>query len=94
MWSLAKVRNGFADLQNERFHTFAVKYDGNIVGELKYAGRPKSAGGAAWRGRIFNSKRHGGGDVVFYDPRKEAVLTWFKNDAIRFVEENLNERQG
>jgi hypothetical protein len=78
MWTLAKVLNGFADLPNEKFHTFAVKYDGDIVGELKWKYRPKNAGGYAWQGKIFNSKKNFGMDVSFYDKNKVKVLEWFK----------------
>ena len=45
MWTLAKVRDGFADLPSEKYHTFAVKRDGEIVGQLKWKYRPKNAGG-------------------------------------------------
>jgi hypothetical protein len=78
MWSLAKVRDGFADLGNEKFHTFAIKRDGEVVGQLKWTYRPKNAGGYAWQGKIFKSKKHFGMDVSFFDKRKETVLAWFK----------------
>ena len=65
-WALAKVMNGFADLGNEKFHTFAVKRDGEVVGQLKWTYRPKNAGGYAWQGKIFKSKN------------KKNVLNWFK----------------
>lgn len=78
MWSMAKVLNGFADLQNERFHTFAIKKDGKVVGELKWTSRPKNAGGPAWRGKLFNSPKHHGMDVVYFSSKKENVLHWFK----------------
>lgn len=78
MWTLAKVLNGFADLPMERLHTFAVKHNGNVVGELKWVYRPKNAGGYAWRGKIFNSKHHFGMDVTFFDKDKRTVLDWFK----------------
>ena len=77
-WSLAKVMNGFADLGNEKFHTFAIKRDGEVVGQLKWTYRPKNAGGYAWQGKIFKSKKHFGMDVSFFDKRKETVLAWFK----------------
>jgi len=77
-WTIAKVLNGFADLPNEKFHTFAVKKNGKIVGELAWKYRPKNAGGYAWQGKLFNA-RHGM-DVVFFDKRKENVLNWFKSD--------------
>ena len=77
-WTAAKVRNGFADLPSEKFHTFAIKKDGEIVGELAWKYRPKNAGGYAWQGKLFNSKKHFGMDVVFYDKNKQAVLEWFK----------------
>lgn len=79
MWTLAKVRNGFADLSNEKFHTFAIKHDGVVIGELAWKYRPKNAGGYAWQGKIFNSKKHYGMDVSFYDKNKENVLNWFKD---------------
>ena len=77
-WTLAKVLNGFADLPNEKFHTFAVKKNGVVVGQLAWKYRPKNAGGYAWQGLFFNSKKHYGMDVSFYDKRKENVLEWFK----------------
>ena len=78
MWSLAKVRDGFADLGNEKFHTFAIKCDGEVVGQLKWTYRPKNAGGYAWQGKLFNSKNHPGAVVCFYDKNKKNVLNWFK----------------
>ena len=89
LWTLAKVLNGFADLPNEKFHTFAVKFNGVVVGELAWKYRPKNAGGYAWQGKIFNSPVHYGMDVTFYDKRKETVLEWFKNDAIKHIAQNL-----
>lgn len=86
MWTLAKVLNGFADLPNERFHTFAVKYNGEVIGELKFAGRPKNAGGPAWRGTIFNSKKHFGMNVTFFDSRKAKVLEWFKTEGHNYLD--------
>lgn len=77
-WALAKVLNGFADLPNEKFHTFAVKKNGEVVGELAWKYRPKNAGGYAWQGKLFNSKKHYGMDVSFFDKNKETVLKWFK----------------
>lgn len=77
-WALAKVRDGFADLPNENFHTFAVKKDGVVVGQLKWTYRPKNAGGYAWQGKIFKSKKHYGMDVSFFDKNKQNVLNWFK----------------
>ncbi len=83
-WTLAKVKNGFDDLANERFHTFAIKCDGNVVGELKYEhGRWKSAGGPAWRGKLFKSPKHYGMDVVYYSRDKKNVLHWFKTGECR-----------
>ncbi len=78
MWALAKVRDGFADLSNEKFHTFAVKYNNEIVGQLKWKYRPKNAGGYAWQGLWFKSKKHYGMDVSFFDKDKKKVLNWFK----------------
>ena len=78
MWSLAKVRDGFADLGNEKFHTFAIKRDGEVVGQLKWTYRPKNAGGYAWQGKLFKSKKHFGMDVSFFDKNKQNVLNWFK----------------
>jgi hypothetical protein len=78
MWSLAKVRDGFADLGNEKFHTFAIKCDGEVVGQLKWTYRPKNAGGYAWQGKLFNSNNHPGAVVCFYDKNKKNVLNWFK----------------
>lgn len=78
MWSLAKVKNGFADLSNEKFHTFAVKYDGKVVGELAWKYRPKNAGGYAWQGKVFGTPKSRGMDVTFYDKNKQKVLDWFK----------------
>lgn len=77
-WTIAKVLNGFADLPNEKFHTFAIKRNGEVVGELAWKYRPKNAGGYAWQGKVFNSKKHYGMDVSFFDKRKENVLAWFK----------------
>ena len=91
MWTLAKVLNGFADLQNERFHTFAVKYNGVVVGQLKFASRPKNAGGAAWQGKIFNSPKHYGMDVSFFGKNKQEVLEWFKNEGPKNI--NLPETE-
>lgn len=79
MWTLAKVLNGFADLQNERFHTFMIKKNGEIVGELKFASRPKNAGGPAWRAKLFNAE-YCGMDVCFYSKNKQEVLNWVKTD--------------
>jgi hypothetical protein len=78
MWTLAKVRDGFADLGNEKFHTFAIKCDGEVIGQLKWTYRPKNAGGYAWQGKLFNSKNHPGAVVCFYDKNKQNVLNWFK----------------
>lgn len=78
MWTLAKVRDGFADLGNEKFHTFAIKRDGEVVGQLKWKYRPKNAGGYAWQGLLFNSPKHGGMHVSFFDKNKNNVLNWFK----------------
>lgn len=77
-WAIAKVLNGFADLPNEKFHTFAIKHDGEVVGELKWKCRPKNAGGYTWQGKLFNSKKHYGMDVSFFDKNKQNVLEWFK----------------
>jgi hypothetical protein len=77
-WALAKVMNGFADLSNEKFHTFAIKCDGEVIGQLKWTYRPKNAGGYAWQGKIFKSKKHFGMDVSFFDKNKQNVLKWFK----------------
>jgi len=77
-WALAKVLDGFADLPNEKFHTFAVKKNGEVVGQLKWKYRPKNAGGYAWQGLIFKSKKHYGMDVCFFDKSKKNVLDWFK----------------
>ena len=77
-WALAKVLDGFADLPNEKFHTFAVKKNGEVVGQLKWKYRPKNAGGYAWQGLIFKSKKHYGMDVSFFDKSKQNVLKWFK----------------
>jgi hypothetical protein len=79
-WALAKVMNGFADLTNEKFHTFAVKKNGEIVGQLAWKYRPKNAGGYAWQGKLLKSKKHFGMDVVFYHSSKQKVLEWFKED--------------
>jgi hypothetical protein len=86
MWTLAKVLNGFADLQNERFHTFAVKYNGKVVGQLKFTSRPKNAGGPAWQGKIFNSTKHFGMDVSFFGKNKQEVLEWFKTEGPRHID--------
>ena len=77
-WALAKVKDGFADLGNEKFHTFAVKKNGEVVGQLKWMYRPKNAGGYAWQGKLFKSKKHFGMDVSFFDKNKQNVLKWFK----------------
>ena len=77
-WALAKVMNSFADLGNEKFHTFAIKRDGEVVGQLKWTYRPKNAGGYAWQGKLFKSKKHFGMDVSFFDKNKQNVLKWFK----------------
>jgi hypothetical protein len=88
MWTIAKVRNGFHDLPSDRFHTFVVKYEGEIVGELKFdRGRWKSAGGPAWKGTLFKTSLHGRTDssgcagVVHYSKDKRKVLDWFKTGA-------------
>jgi hypothetical protein len=85
MWAIAKVRNGFHDLPSDRFHTFAILKDGEIVGELKFdRGRWKSAGGPAWKGTLFKTSLHGRTDssgcagVVYYSKDKRKVLDWFK----------------
>jgi len=85
MWTIAKVRDGFADLPNERFHTFAVKYDGEVVGKLRFdRGRWKSAGGPAWQGILFKTKLHGQdygsgcSGISYYNKDKRKVLEWFK----------------
>jgi hypothetical protein len=77
-WALAKVMNGFADLSNEKFHTFAVKKNGVIVGELAWKYRPKNAGGYAWQGKLFATAKSHGAVVCFYDKNKQNVLKWFK----------------
>lgn len=78
MWTIAKVRDGFSDLPYEKFHTFAVKRNGQIIGQLKWTNRAKNAGGAAWQGKVFKSPRHYGMDVSFFHSRKDEVLKWFK----------------
>lgn len=78
-WTIAKVLDGFADLPNEKFHTFAIKRDGEVVGQLKWTYRPKNAGGYAWQGKFFNSEKHFGMTVSFFDKNKKNVLDWFKN---------------
>jgi hypothetical protein len=78
MWTLAKVRDGFADLGNEKFHTFAIKRDSEVIGQLKWQYRPKNAGGYAWQGKQFNSKNYPGAVVCFYDKSKDNVVNWFK----------------
>lgn len=85
MWTIAKVLDGFADLPNERFHTFAVKYDGEVVGKLKFdRGRWKSAGGPAWQGTLFKTTLHGQDygsvctGISYYSKDKRKVLAWFK----------------
>jgi len=86
MWTIAKVRNGFHDLPNDRFHTFAVKYDGEVVGELKFdRGRWKSAGGPAWQGTLYKTSLHnpiGAGPgcvgISYHNKDKRKVLEWFK----------------
>jgi|FreactTroBogLake_1042271.scaffolds.fasta_scaffold00374_5 hypothetical protein len=90
MWTLAKVKNGFHDLPNERFHTFVIKNDGEIVGELKFdRARWKSAGGPAWKGTLFKTSLHnrtmssGCTGVTYYSKKKEDVLTWFKTGEVR-----------
>jgi len=82
VWTLAKVLNGFADLPNEKFHTFAIKHNGKVVGELAWKYRPKNAGGYAWQGKILNSKKHFGMNVSFYDKNKKNVLEWFKTHEV------------
>lgn len=82
MWTLAKVRDGFADLSSEKYHTFAIKCDGKVVGQLKWTYRPKNAGGYAWQGKLFKSEKHFGMDVSFFDKNKKNVLEWFKNGQI------------
>jgi len=77
-WALAKVMNGFADLGNEKFHTFAVKKNGVVVGELAWKYRPKNAGGYAWQGKLFATAKSYGAVVCFYDKNKQNVLKWFK----------------
>ena len=77
-WTLAKVMNGFADLPNEKFHTFAVKKNGEVVGQLAWKYRPKNAGGYAWQGTLFKASKYCGMDVSFFDKNKQNVLNWFK----------------
>lgn len=84
MWSLAKVLNGFADLGNERFHTFAIKKNDKVVGELKFASRPKNAGGPAWKAKLFNAGDCDM-DVCFYDKNKNKVLDWIKTDGYKHI---------
>ena len=85
MWTIAKVLDGFSDLPNERFHTFAVKYDGEVVGKLHFdRGRWKSAGGPAWQGTLFKTTLHGRDyisgctGISYYNKDKRKVLEWFK----------------
>lgn len=78
MWTFAKVKDGFADLPNEKFHTFVVKRDGKIVGTLKWTYRTKNAGGYAWQGKVFGTEKSYNMDVTFYDKNKQKVLDWFK----------------
>ena len=82
MWTLAKVKDGFADLPSDKYHTFAIKKDGEIVGQLKWKYRPKNAGGYAWQGLLFNSKKLCGMDVCCFDKNKKNVLEWFKTQEI------------
>jgi hypothetical protein len=86
MWTIAKVMNGFADLPNEKFHTFAIKYKGKVVGQLKWQYRPKNAGGSAWQSKLFNSKKHYGMDVSFFGSNKNDALAWFKNEGIKHLD--------
>lgn len=80
MWTIAKVKNGFADLPNERFHTFAIKRNGEVIGHLKYDhSRWKSAGGPAWKAEIYDTRKHPGADCVsFHSKDKNKVLEWVK----------------
>ncbi len=77
-WALAKVMDGFADLPSEKFHTFAVKKNGVVIGQLKWKYRPKNAGGYAWQGLLFGTDKTYGMQVSFYDKDKKKVLNWFK----------------
>ena len=87
MWTIAKVKNGFADLSNSRFHTFAILKDGEVVGELKFDhSRWKSAGGPAWKGMLHKPELHGNKSgpygnasvVCYYNKDRKNVLNWFK----------------
>lgn len=87
MWTLAKVLNGFADLQNERFHTFAIKKNGVVVGQLKFTSRPKNAGGPAWQAILFKCEYDM--DVSYFGKNKNEVLEWVKNDGNTRLERGL-----
>jgi hypothetical protein len=84
MWTFAKVLDGFHDLPNERFHTFAVKYDGEVVGKLRYNRGLRGGEGPAWQGTLFKTSLHGRNDpsgcvgVSYYNKDKHKVLDWFK----------------
>lgn len=51
-WAIAKVLDRCADMNNDHFHTFVIKRNGVIIGDLKWVRRWKSAGGGAWQARI------------------------------------------
>jgi hypothetical protein len=86
MWTIAKVKDGFADFPNERFHTFAILKDREVVGKLRYDGsRWKSAGGPAWQGTLFKTSLHGSigsgpncAGRAYHNKDKSKVLAWFK----------------
>jgi hypothetical protein len=77
-WTIAKVMDGFADLPSEKYHTFAVKKNGVVVGKLQWKYRPKNAGGYAWQGLLFGTEKTYNMDVSFFDKDKTKVLNWFK----------------
>lgn len=59
------------------YHTFLIKKDGHVFGELKYdRGRWKSAGGPAWQGTVFASLCN----VSFHSKDQKKVLEWLKTD--------------
>lgn len=89
MWTIAKVKNSFANLSNVKFHTYAILKNGKIIGKLKFDhSLTNSTGVPAWQGILYvpkeisNITHHEDIPVVlqYHDTNRDNVLNWFKTN--------------
>jgi hypothetical protein len=75
MFTMARIKGseGLSDI----YQTFIIFRDGKEIGNLRYAYRPKNAGGRAWRVTLTGAAECSM-DVVSYHSTKAAGLEWIK----------------